>query len=80
MKDTITQADIDSIGNDFALVNYAGGIDGVAVSGAINKIVDGELATIRVVCEIRRGEEIDDEAIYTVDRVISADIVDYPRS
>ena len=70
--DQITQADIDNCGATFALCNYAGGINGVAMQGRCIKIIDGETESVRIHCEIRENEEQDNSDIYTTDRVLSA--------
>jgi len=72
LTDTITQADIDAM-TDAVICNYTGGINGVAMQARIERTdEDGDAIEIAVYFEIRGGEEEDNEAIYTLDRIISA--------
>ena len=70
--DQITQTDINNCGATFVLCNYADGVNGVAMQGHCNKLIDGETESVRIHCEIRENEEQDNSDIYTTDRVLSA--------
>ena len=66
---TITQADIDAM--DHAEIDNYG--DGVAMQAVIPRTNEyGEEIEIAVWFEILAGEEPDNEAIYTLDRIIDA--------
>jgi len=72
LTDTITQADMDAMSNA-VICNYAEGIGGVAMQARIARTdEDGDAIEIAVYFEIREGEEQDNEAIYTLDRIIEA--------
>ena len=75
-SDIITQDDIENNMTNAVMDNNAASETGIAMIGDVTKIIDGEAATIRVYFELREGEEPDNEAIYTVDRIIRADMID----
>ena len=72
ITDQITQTDIDNCGASFTLCNYADGVNGVAMQGRCNKLIDGETESVCIYCEIRANEEQDNLDIYTTNRVLSA--------
>ena len=72
----ITQDDIANNMTTAVMDNNAASETGVAMIGDITKIIDGEAATIRTYFELREGEEPDNEAIYTVGRIIGAYRID----
>lgn len=72
---SITQQDIDN-GNDAVLVNYAPAPNNIAMMQDIQTVIDGEEITARLRYEVMDGEEQDNEAIYTPERILSAERVD----
>jgi len=71
MTDTITQSDIEQAG-DYVICNLEAGDNGVAMQGRLKRIEDGEEIDISIYLQIKDGEEIDNEDIYTIDRLIYA--------
>ena len=72
-RDIITQEDIDNRMTEAVIDNHALATDGVAMYGDIIKHVDGEDITVRVVFDMRDGEDQDCIDIYTVERMLCAD-------
>ena len=68
---TITNEQIKAVEN-FVIENYG---DSVAMQGDLPVVVEGEERTLRIYLEIREGEEIDNESIYDVSRILDTDLI-----